>query len=321
MRNERSYVRSIAEQGLLLYSRIGWPGTGPWPAATSFRAPNGFPAGTKSPLITPLRMAIIAAELDVRLPSSKAIIPPNTYSHDAEFGRLAISTPSYNTAVIKPVSQGEGGLDLVRLYDSRQRPAHQPRRRFAHRRGARHPPRPRRRSRARQPARHADPVAGARDRRRLQAQHVGHLHDPHRERPDDGRQGDDRHPATRSAATRSRRPTRSPAARRRTSRSACPCGGRAARFALLRGGRTSGRRFLRTGTSALLFRFVTPDGGTMLVAFRGVPRRAELSVVRHARGARTPYGARELRIRFKADRGMTLKRRIAVVAAAPLPSN
>ncbi len=42
--------------------------------------------------------------------------------HDSEFGRLAISTPSYNTAVIKPFAQGEGGLDLVRLFDARQRP-------------------------------------------------------------------------------------------------------------------------------------------------------------------------------------------------------
>ncbi len=88
----------------------------------SFGAPNGFPAGTKSPLITPLRMAIIAAELDVRLPATTAKIPPNMYSHDSEFGRLAISTPSYNTAVIKPVAQAEGGLDLSRLFDSRQRP-------------------------------------------------------------------------------------------------------------------------------------------------------------------------------------------------------
>ncbi len=58
----------------------------------------------------------------------------------------------------------------------------------------------------------------------------------------------------------------------------------------------------------------------MLVAFRGVPRRAEISTVRFGRGARTPQGARELRIRFKADRGMTLTRRLAVVAARAAPS-
>lgn len=316
---ERSYVRSIAEQGLLLYSRIGWPGSGPWPGAMSFGAPNGFPAGTKSPLITPLRMAIIAAELDVRLPATKAKIPPNMYSHDSEFGRLAISTPSYNTAVIKPVAQAEGGLDLSRLFDSRQRPlttlgagsllGAAPGLRLG--RGS---------------AAVLDNQPGTQTRWRVPGIAAG----LHRNRSGTfrtliasgamargGARIGVRHAFATDTITTTYRISRG-AATNVTLR--MPVWGRGSTIQIVRGGKVSGRRFVRTGSQALLFRMITPEGGTMLVAFRGVPRRAEISTVRFGKGARTPQGARELRIRFRADRGMTLTRRLAVVAAAPLPS-
>jgi hypothetical protein len=52
-----------------------------------------------------------------------AVEPPPLYSFDPSIGRLAITTPTYNTAIVC-VSNGAfpyGGLDLARWFDSRQR--------------------------------------------------------------------------------------------------------------------------------------------------------------------------------------------------------
>ena len=48
--------------------------------------------------------------------------PPPLYAFDPDTGRLAVTTPSYNTAIV-PVSQGAfpyGGIELARLYDGAQ---------------------------------------------------------------------------------------------------------------------------------------------------------------------------------------------------------
>ncbi|MBO9533710.1 MAG: hypothetical protein J7513_12130 [Solirubrobacteraceae bacterium] len=318
--NQRAYVRSIVEQGLLLYSRIGWPAEGPFPTRpTAFGAPNGFPEGTKSPLITPLRMAIVAAELDVRLPSSTAKIPPNMYAHDAEFGRLAVSTESYNTAVIKPVAQAEGGLDLSRLFDSRQRPlttlgagsllGAAPGIRLA--RGS---------------ATVLDDQPGTQTRWSVPGIAAG----SHRNRSGTFKtlvasglmkhgkaRIDVRHAFTKDAISTTFKISRG-AATNVTLR--MPVWGASSTIEAVRGATLTKQRFRRSGNGSMLFKLTTPEGGTMYVAFRGVPRKVDISVVRITKGARNPDGARELRLRFKADRGMTLRRRIAVVAAAPLPS-
>ena len=48
--------------------------------------------------------------------------PPPLYAYDPDVGRLAITTPTYNTAIVA-VSRGAfpyGGVDLARLFDGRQ---------------------------------------------------------------------------------------------------------------------------------------------------------------------------------------------------------
>jgi hypothetical protein len=48
--------------------------------------------------------------------------PPPLYAFDPDIGRLAVTTPAYNTAIVA-VNQRAfpyGGLDLARLFDSRQ---------------------------------------------------------------------------------------------------------------------------------------------------------------------------------------------------------
>ena len=56
------------------------------------------------------------------LGARRARRPPPLYAFDPDTGRLAVTTPAYNTAVV-PVSQGAfpyGGIELARLYDARQ---------------------------------------------------------------------------------------------------------------------------------------------------------------------------------------------------------
>ncbi|MDO9356219.1 MAG: hypothetical protein Q7T55_21150, partial [Solirubrobacteraceae bacterium] len=313
---DRAYVRYIAEQGLELFKRNGWDGTGPLPTATSFDAPNGFPSGTRSPLITPLRFAVIAASLDVRLPATAPRAMGNMYSHDSEFGRLAISTPSYNLAVIKPVSQGEGGLEPTRLFDARQRPL---------------------------TVLGAGGFGGPSPGLRLQRYGSTVLEDQPgtqkgRAVPGMSVAGNRRNRSglfkTMKAGGTMRAGSASIAAEHTFARDAIetkykvsrgaatsitmrmPVWGRESTVDLLRGARVSGKRIIRT-SGAILIRGTTSDGGVMLVAFRGIPNRASIVVVRHDKSSRAPQGARELRITFKADKGMTLERRIAVVAAAP----
>ena len=48
--------------------------------------------------------------------------PPALYAFDPDIGRLAVTTPKYNTAIVA-VNQNAfpyGGLDLARLFDGKQ---------------------------------------------------------------------------------------------------------------------------------------------------------------------------------------------------------
>ena len=56
------------------------------------------------------------------LGSARRKEPPPLYAFDPDTGRLAVTTPDYNTAIV-PSSRGAypyGGIDLARLYDGRQ---------------------------------------------------------------------------------------------------------------------------------------------------------------------------------------------------------
>ncbi len=63
-----------------------------------------------------------ARAIDAGLGSRSAGDPPPLYSFDPDIGRLAVTTPTYNTAIVA-VNQRAfpyGGLDLARLYDADQ---------------------------------------------------------------------------------------------------------------------------------------------------------------------------------------------------------
>ena len=313
---QRAYVRYVADQGLELFRRIGWDGTGPLPAATAFDAPNSFPSGTRSPLISPLRFAVIAASLDVRLPGVTARAMGNTYAHDSEFGRLVVSTPSYNTAVIKPVAQGEGGLEPSRLFDSSQRPL------TVLGAGGFGGPAPGLRLQrggatvldvqpGTQVSRRVPSIAVAGNRRN-RAGTFSKLTARGTVRTKNAAIAV-RHLFTSTAIETTYRVKRGPGS---SITLRMPVWGSDSTIEMLRGAEVNGKRITRK-SGALLMRGTTIDGGVMLVSFRGLPAKATVVVVRHGRSSRAPQGARELRIRFKAKASTTIRRRIAVVAGAP----
>jgi hypothetical protein len=71
-------------------------------------------------------MAANAAEaVRLGLTRVRAEEPPPLYAYDPDIGRLAITTPAYNTAIVA-VNQGAfpyGGIELARLFDGEQRVA------------------------------------------------------------------------------------------------------------------------------------------------------------------------------------------------------
>ena len=82
-----------------------------------------LPQPAESARLALARMSSNAARaIAAGLGSAPAKEPPALYAFDPDTGRLAVTTPDYNTAVV-PSSRGAypyGGIDLARLYDGRQ---------------------------------------------------------------------------------------------------------------------------------------------------------------------------------------------------------
>ena len=81
--------------------------------------------GDASKILFGARMAANAARaIDLGLGERAAQQPPPFYAYDPDIGRLAVSTPSYSTAVLAANhgAVGYGGIELARLYDGDGRP-------------------------------------------------------------------------------------------------------------------------------------------------------------------------------------------------------
>jgi hypothetical protein len=121
----RSWAKYFFDRGLALYVRL------------SASAPDGrgiAPANLYDVKVDPLgpsirelfaaRMQANAARaVALELAAAPASPPPPLYSFDGDIGRLAITTPTYNTTVLA-VNQKAipyGGLELARFYDGQQR--------------------------------------------------------------------------------------------------------------------------------------------------------------------------------------------------------
>jgi hypothetical protein len=81
------------------------------------------PQGPSSARLAASRVQANAARaIDAGLGKKASSVPPPLYAYDPDIGRLAVTTPAYNTAIVA-VNQKAfpyGGLDLARLFDGQQ---------------------------------------------------------------------------------------------------------------------------------------------------------------------------------------------------------
>jgi hypothetical protein len=118
---EARWAKWMLEQGFELYERKLPDGEGVAPGLLYPLKPK--PQSNKQALFAASRVVANAARaIAVGLPARGGAEPPPLYAFDPATGRLAVTTPHYNTA-ITAVTNGAypyGGLDLARLYDGRQ---------------------------------------------------------------------------------------------------------------------------------------------------------------------------------------------------------
>ena len=111
------------DRSLALYERFTerWDDDRREPGSSLYGITTKFSEGKHFELA---RFQALAAEAMLRgMGDDPAAEPPPLYAFDPSIGRLAITTPTYNTAIV-PVSNGAfpyGGIDLARWFDSRQR--------------------------------------------------------------------------------------------------------------------------------------------------------------------------------------------------------
>jgi hypothetical protein len=120
-----AHARWLFERGLDLYLR--WlseqpEGTVVPPVQFGERS---HPEGPDDRMLFAARMASNAAQaIALNLAAVPSVQPPPMYSFDPDSQRLAVSTPHYSTAILVHNHRAVtyGGLDLCRLFDSRQQP-------------------------------------------------------------------------------------------------------------------------------------------------------------------------------------------------------
>jgi hypothetical protein len=121
--NERRWAKHIFDRSLALYERFTerWDDDRREPGSSLYGVTTKFSEGRHFELA---RFQALAAEAVLRgMGDDPAAEPPPLYAFDPSIGRLAITTPTYNTAIV-PISNGAfpyGGIDIARWFDSRQR--------------------------------------------------------------------------------------------------------------------------------------------------------------------------------------------------------
>jgi hypothetical protein len=120
-RLEAAWAKHLLEKGFELYARELPEASGVAPGL--FYPFKVHPQSDKQAMLGASRIAANAARASVAgLGGRPDVVPPPLYSFDPATGRLAVTTPRYNTA-ITAVTHGAypyGGIDIARLYDGRQ---------------------------------------------------------------------------------------------------------------------------------------------------------------------------------------------------------
>jgi hypothetical protein len=120
---ERRWAKQMFDRSLALYERFTerWDDDRREPGSSLYGVTTKFSEGRHFELA---RFQALAAEAVLRgMGDDPAEEPPPLYAFDPTIGRLAITTPTYNTAIVA-VSNGAfpyGGIDIARWFDSRQR--------------------------------------------------------------------------------------------------------------------------------------------------------------------------------------------------------
>jgi hypothetical protein len=119
---DAAWAKHLLEAGFELYERK-LPDDGDDVAPGLLYDLKPKPQSNKQAIFAASRMAANAARaVAAGIPFRVGAEPPPLYSFDPAVGRLAVTTPLYNTA-ITAVTNGAypyGGIDLARLYDERQ---------------------------------------------------------------------------------------------------------------------------------------------------------------------------------------------------------
>ena len=117
----RAWAKDMLDNGLRFYERQSQRAGGVPPAL--FFGVHKVPQSPASARLGAARMESNAARaIAAGLGRARSSTPPPLYAYDPDTGRLAVTTPAYNTAVMA-VNQGAfpyGGLELARLYDGGQ---------------------------------------------------------------------------------------------------------------------------------------------------------------------------------------------------------
>jgi hypothetical protein len=121
--HERRWAKHIFDRSLGLYERFTerWDDDRREPGSSLYGVTTKFSEGRHFELA---RFQALAAEAVLRgLGNNEAQEPPPLYAFDPSIGRLTITTPRYNTALVAVSNNAfpYGGIELARWFDSRQR--------------------------------------------------------------------------------------------------------------------------------------------------------------------------------------------------------
>jgi hypothetical protein len=115
-----AWARWMLERGFELWARWMERDRG-LPPANAFDVPS-IDANEASAVLATARVQANAAQAALLFDGEGSSQPPPLYAYDPDVGRLAVTTPAYNTAVVA-VSRGAfpyGGIEPARLFDGRQ---------------------------------------------------------------------------------------------------------------------------------------------------------------------------------------------------------
>lgn len=115
----RNQAKYVFDQSLRLYDRLAVT-EGPLLDSTFYSIKNAASQPRLDPALTAARFASLATRAAVLgLGTMKAAPLPPAYGFDPDIRRLAVTTPSYSTAITQATAVGNGGAELSRLTDAK----------------------------------------------------------------------------------------------------------------------------------------------------------------------------------------------------------